>query len=197
MRGTLFATASVTLMLSRGSISEGVNRTTTATIFVVEDDPHMRRAIFKALEAGGYRVLAASTGAEALALFDTAQPDLIILDLMLPDADGLMLTTSFQNRTSAPIIICSARQGQVDRVLSAKLGAADFVEKPFDLDDLEARVETVLRRSHQPDGPPPCDDIQAWRWGRRSTERTHAPLSSDPHGTGSEPKETGHGMGRN
>jgi len=180
MRGTLFATASVTLMLSRGSISEGVNRTTTATIFVVEDDPHMRRAIFKALEAGGYRVLAASTGAEALALFDTAQPDLIILDLMLPDADGLMLTTSFQNRTSAPIIICSARQGQ-----------------PFDLDDLEARVETVLRRSHQPDGPPPCDDIQAWRWGRRSTERTHAPLSGDPHGTGSEPKETGHGMGRN
>ena len=64
---------------------------------------------------------------------------------MLPDADGLFLTTSFRALTGAPIVICSARQGQLDRVLTLKLGAADFVAKPFELDELEARVEAVLR----------------------------------------------------
>jgi DNA-binding response OmpR family regulator len=136
-----------------------VDRVSAPTIFVVEDDPDMSGMLSKALEASGYRVLIASTGGDARALFGEAKPDLIILDLMLPDADGLFLTASFRTLTSAPIIICSARQGQIDRVLGLKLGAAEFVTKPFELDELEARVEAVLRRSRQPDDAPPRDEL--------------------------------------
>src|SRR5450631_2932346 len=145
-----------------------VDRVSAATIFVVEDDPVMSATLSKALEASGYRVLIASTGGEARALFDEDQPDLIILDLMLPDDDGLSLTTSLRTLTSAPIVICSARQGQIDRVLSLKLGAADFVAKPFELDDLEARVKTLLRRLPQSDEQPPGDEIQPWRHGHHA-----------------------------
>jgi two-component system OmpR family response regulator len=128
-----------------------VDRVSAATIFVVEDDPVMSGTLSKALEASGYRVLIASTGADARALVGEAKPDLIILDLTLPDDDGLRLTTSLRTLTSAPIVICSGRQGQIDRVLGLKLGAADFVAKPFELDELEERVEAVLRRSHNAD----------------------------------------------
>jgi DNA-binding response OmpR family regulator len=145
-----------------------VDQASAATIFVVEDDPDMSGVLSKALEASGYRVLIAPTGADARALFGEVQPDLIILDLMLPDDDGLLLTTSFRTLTSAPIVICSARQGQIDRVLGLKLGAAEFVAKPFELAELEATVETVLRRSRQPDEPTPRDEIQVWRHGHRA-----------------------------
>jgi two-component system, OmpR family, response regulator MtrA len=119
---------------------------TPATIMLVEDDLATEQTISRALEAIGYRVVVASTGAEARAMLLEVQPDLIILDLMLPDTDGLILTTTFRAQTDSAILICSARQAQVDRVLGLKLGAADFVAKPFDLDELEARVEALLRR---------------------------------------------------
>jgi DNA-binding response OmpR family regulator len=118
----------------------------SATIMLVEDDLATERTMSRALAACGYRVVVAGTGAEARALLQEVQPDLIILDLMLPDTDGLVLTTSFRALTDSAILICSARQEQVDRVLGLKLGAADFVAKPFDLDELEARIEAILRR---------------------------------------------------
>jgi DNA-binding response OmpR family regulator len=117
------------------------------TILLVEDDPDTARSLTKALESSGYRVTAVDTGAEARSIIEHVRPDLILLDLMLPDTDGLVLTTALKNLTNAPIIICSARQEQVDRVLGLKLGADDFVAKPFDLDELEARIEAVLRRA--------------------------------------------------
>jgi len=117
-----------------------------ATIMLVEDDVATERTISRALETSGYRVVVAGTGAEARALLQEVHPDLIILDLMLPDTDGLVLTTSFRTLTDSAILICSARDQQVDRVLGLKLGAADFVAKPFDLDELEARIEAILRR---------------------------------------------------
>jgi DNA-binding response OmpR family regulator len=120
---------------------------TAATILVVEDDPVMSRTLSKALRASGYQVHVAATAAAARGFLGEVQPDVIILDLMLPDADGLTLTTSFRALTRAPIIICSARHGQLDRVLGLKLGAADFVAKPFELAELEARVAAVLRAS--------------------------------------------------
>jgi DNA-binding response OmpR family regulator len=118
-----------------------------ANILMVEDDADTARALSKALETSGYRVTAVDTGGEARALIEHLHPDLILLDLMLPDTDGLVLTTALKGLTDAPIIICSARQEQVDRVLGLKLGADDFVAKPFDLDELEARIEAVLRRA--------------------------------------------------
>ena len=116
------------------------------TILLVEDDPDTARLLTKALEGSGYRVTAVDTGTEARSIIEHVRPDLILLDLMLPDTDGLVLTTALKTLTKAPIIICSARQEQVDRVLGLKLGADDFVPKPFDLDELEARIEAVLRR---------------------------------------------------
>jgi DNA-binding response OmpR family regulator len=80
---------------------------------------------------------------------------------MLPDADGLVLTTTLQRLTDAPIIICSARHGLLDRVLGLRLGADDFVAKPFDFEELEARIETVLRRArHAQRVPPPPDQLR-------------------------------------
>jgi DNA-binding response OmpR family regulator len=117
------------------------------TILMVEDDPDTARSLTRALESSGYRVTAVDTGNEARSIIEHVRPDLILLDLMLPDTDGLVLTTALKQLTNAPIIICSARQQQVDRVLGLKLGADDFVAKPFDLDELEARIEAVLRRA--------------------------------------------------
>ena len=111
---------------------------------VVEDDVVVGRTLATALEFAGYRVHIAATGTAACALQPRIRPDLIILDLMLPDMDGLALTTTLKSMTDAPIIICSARHGQVDRVLGLRLGAADFVAKPFDLDDFQARIEAVM-----------------------------------------------------
>jgi len=116
-------------------------------ILLVEDDADTARTLSRSLEDSGYRTTTVDTGGEATALVEDLRPDLILLDLMLPDTDGLVLTTALKGLTSAPIIICSARTDQVDRVLSLKLGADDFIAKPFDLDELEARIEAVLRRA--------------------------------------------------
>ena len=161
--GTGSALDSAKLMLSSLSPSLA-DRTFAATIFVVEDDPIMSGMLSNALVTSGYRVFTAATGAEARTLCGEVQPDLIILDLMLPDSDGLQLTGSFQTLTSAPIVICSARHGQIDRVLGLKLGAVDFVAKPFELDDLEARIGVALLRSRRR-GDTAIDDSAAWRHG--------------------------------
>jgi DNA-binding response OmpR family regulator len=133
-----------------------------ATILVVEDDAETARSLSKALESSGYRVTIAETGSEARSVIEHVHPDLIMLDLMLPDTDGLVLTTALKTLTNAPIIICSARQEQVDRVLGLKLGADDFIAKPFELDELEARIEAVLRRTSRVREVPavPADQIR-------------------------------------
>ena len=131
-------------------------------ILLVEDDPETARSLTKALEGSGYRVTTAGTGSEARSIIEQVRPDLILLDLMLPDTDGLVLTTAFKMLTDAPIIICSARQEQVDRVLGLRLGADDFIAKPFDLEELEARIEAVLRRASRVREVPavPADQIR-------------------------------------
>ncbi len=133
-----------------------------ANILLVEDDADTARALSKALEVSGYKVTAVDTGLEAKAIIEHIHPDLILLDLMLPDTDGLVLTTAIKSLTQAPIIICSARTEQVDRVLGLKLGADDFIAKPFDLDELEARIEAVLRRAARVRETPqvPSDQIR-------------------------------------
>jgi DNA-binding response OmpR family regulator len=134
----------------------------TAMILLVEDDSEMARSLSKALESSGYRVTTVGTGSEARSIIEQVRPDLILLDLMLPDTDGLVLTTAFKTLTDAPIIICSARQEQLDRVLGLKLGADDFIAKPFELDELEARIEAVLRRASRVREVPvlPTDQIR-------------------------------------
>jgi CheY-like chemotaxis protein len=126
--------------------SAGLKRPSRATIMVVEDDAVVGRILAKALEFAGYRVRIAATGREACALQPRIRLDLIILDLMLPDMDGFALTTTLKAMGDTPIIFCSARHGQIDRALGMRLGAADFVAKPFDLDDFQRRIDAVIPR---------------------------------------------------
>src|SRR3954447_24473730 len=106
------------------------------TVLLVEDDPAIEQIMRRALGAHGCGLISATTAAEARAALDAVTPDLIILDLVLPDADGLVLTATLTAPNAPPILVCSARDRLVDRVLALKLGAADFIGKPFDLDEL-------------------------------------------------------------
>ena len=122
-------------------------RPARASILVVEDDPAMARMLVDALELADYRVWHAADGQEARAHLERARPDLILLDLLLPDIDGLVLCSLLKSLAEVPIVICSASSRRSDPILSLKLGADDFVRKPFELDDLLARIEAVLRRA--------------------------------------------------
>src|SRR5919202_3609309 len=102
-----------------------------------------------ALQSKGYHVWHAASAAEAEALLAEIRADLIICDLMLPDANGLILCADLHRKAQAPIIICSGTKRKDDRILGFKLGADDFIAKPFELDDLLARVEASLRRAER------------------------------------------------
>jgi DNA-binding response OmpR family regulator len=135
-------------------------RPSRASILVIDDDPAVTRTLMDALELGDYRVWHAINGVEARGQMQRAglNPDLILLDLMLPDIDGLVLCSLLKSVSDVPIIICTGSSRRADPVLALKLGADDFVRKPFDVDDLLARVEAVLRRAPpRPDHglPPP------------------------------------------
>jgi DNA-binding response OmpR family regulator len=122
-------------------------RATRASILVVEDDPAVARTLIDALEVCDYRVWHAADGHEARTRIEHSRPDMVLLDLMLPDIDGLVLCSLLKSIADVPIIICSASARRSDPVLSLKLGADDFVRKPFEIDDLQARIEAVLRRA--------------------------------------------------
>lgn len=127
-----------------------------ATILLVEDDTTVAFMLTDVLESTGYGVLLADTGAAARTQVERHHPDLIILDLVLPDEDGLVLCSVLKTIASVPILICSGTKRRRDAFLSLKLGADDFIAKPFDMYDLLARVEVLLRRAAQhpsPDSP--------------------------------------------
>jgi len=120
-----------------------------AGILLIEDDLAVARLLNEALQPRGHRIWHAPNAAEALLLLDEVDPDVILLDLMLPDQSGLALCGDLRARTDAPIIVCSATRRRDDAVLAFKLGAFDFVAKPFSLPELEARIETARRRGAQ------------------------------------------------
>jgi DNA-binding response OmpR family regulator len=119
------------------------------SILLIEDDAPIAFMMTEVLESAGYQVHEAQTGAAARALVEQLKPDLIILDLVLPDEDGLVLCSVLKNMASVPVLICSGTQRRRDAFLSLKLGADDFIAKPFDVYDLLARVEVLLRRTAQ------------------------------------------------
>lgn len=120
------------------------------TILLVEDDASVAAALTEVLELNGYTVWHVADGANARqAIVDKGQPDLIILDLILPDVDGLVLCSDLKAIAPVPIVICSATTRKRDTVLGLKLGADDFIPKPFDVYEFEARIEAVMRRSAQ------------------------------------------------
>ncbi len=116
-------------------------------ILIVEDDPQIRRFLRATLAAEGYRFQEAVTAEEALNLAASHQPDLILLDLGLPDRDGLEVISGVREWSQAPILILSARGQETDKIAALDLGADDYVAKPFAVGELLARIRAALRRS--------------------------------------------------
>src|SRR4051794_6402115 len=112
-----------------------------STVVVIEDDPAVAQTLADALDSSGYRVWQTASGCEATALLARTTPDLIVLDLMLPDVDGLVLCSRLKQMAPTPILVCSATAQKRDAILSLKLGADDFITKPFDIYELEARLQ--------------------------------------------------------
>jgi two-component system, OmpR family, KDP operon response regulator KdpE len=120
------------------------------SILVVDDDPGILTAIHQALTTHQYDVLTAADGREALDFFEQIQPDLILLDLMMPHMDGLEVCRRIRASATTPIIILSVKGSEADIVMALDIGADDYLVKPFRLAELLARVRAVLRRGSQP-----------------------------------------------
>jgi two-component system response regulator RegX3 len=122
------------------------------SVLLVEDEDSFIDALSVGLKREGFRVTVARDGAEALQVFDTAQPDLVLLDVMLPKVSGIDVCREIRTRSKVPIIMVTAKGAEIDTVVGLEVGADDYVTKPYRLRELVARMRAVLRRT-PPDGP--------------------------------------------
>jgi len=116
------------------------------TILVVEDEPSIAEVVGLYLKRAGYQVRTAADGKIAMTTLENEIPDLVILDLMLPEIDGLSLTRWLRDRSDVPIIMLTARREEIDRIAGLEMGADDYVVKPFSPQELVSRVRAVMRR---------------------------------------------------
>jgi two-component system KDP operon response regulator KdpE len=124
-------------------------------VLVVDDEPQLRRALQISLRARGFEVLLAADGTEALHTFREAQPEIVILDIGLPDLDGLEVLAAIRRQSTVPVIMLSARADSADKVDALDAGADDYVTKPFGMDELLARLRAAIRRADTaPDAGP-------------------------------------------
>jgi DNA-binding response OmpR family regulator len=119
---------------------------TKGTILVVDDEPAVRRVLLMRLQLAGYNVVSAEDGEEALEKFHNEEPDLVVLDVMLPKMDGFAVCRRLRAESCVPIIFLSALESISERVAGLDLGADDYLPKPFSPKELEARISTILRR---------------------------------------------------
>ena len=124
-------------------------------VLVVEDDPAIRRFLRNTLQVNGYRVREVITGADALTALKAELPDLVVLDLGLPDMDGMNLIGRVRAFSPVPIVILSSRGDESGKVMALDLGADDYITKPFGIEEFMARIRTALRHRLATDGSPP------------------------------------------
>jgi DNA-binding response OmpR family regulator len=122
------------------------------TVLVVEDEQKLRELVRSYLERAGFAVLSTGSGAEAISLANSAHPDLVILDLGLPDVPGESVAREIRVEGSTPILMLTARSSEEDRIGGLELGADDYVTKPFSPRELVLRVQAILRRGGRPSG---------------------------------------------
>ena len=118
-------------------------------ILVVEDEPSLAEVVSLYLKRAGYQVQVAPNGKQAMAILEKQIPDFVILDLMLPELDGLSLTRWLRDRSNVPIIMVTARREEIDRIAGLEMGADDYVVKPFSPQELVSRVRAVIRRTNR------------------------------------------------
>ncbi len=141
-----------------------------ANILVADDDPHIREVVRFALENDNYTVTEAENGNQALQVFEKGSIDLIVLDIIMPEKDGLEVCRTLRATSSVPILFLSSRDEELDRILGLEMGADDYVTKPFSPRELVARVKAMLRRIQ---APPPSE-------GDHSATLHHGKLTLDP-----------------
>ncbi len=135
------------------SAAPGTRTTAEATLLVVEDEPNIRELLATSLRFAGFEVHTASDGATALHLATSIRPDLLVLDVMLPDMDGFAVTRKLRDQgRHIPVVFLTARDGTEDKVTGLTVGGDDYVTKPFSLEEVVARIRAVLRRTGVP-GP--------------------------------------------
>jgi two-component system KDP operon response regulator KdpE len=145
-----------------------------STVLLVEDEAALRHALRRNLEVRGYTVAEAPDGATALALFATEHPDVVVLDLGLPDLDGTHVVRVIRGQgDETPIVVLSARTDSVDKVEALDLGADDYVTKPFDVEELLARLRAVSRRGGETPEP------QRFRFGDVEVDLTATTVQRD------------------
>lgn len=143
-----------------------------ARVLVVDDDAHLREVVRYALERAGHRVDEAGDGAAGWRSYQQQEPDLVVLDVVMPEIDGLELCRRIRAEGATPVIFLSTRGEELDRVLGLELGGDDYMVKPFSTRELVSRVKAVLRRarSEPEEAPTPrvtsgdvCIDLESWR----------------------------------
>ncbi|MGA2950811.1 MAG: response regulator transcription factor [Caulobacteraceae bacterium] len=152
------------------------------TVLIVEDDPEIRRLVADLLAREGFAVELAPDADAMDAVLARAQPDLVILDLMLPREDGLSICRRLRARDGVPILILSAKSEEVDRVIGLEMGADDYLVKPFGPRELVARVRALLRRGHADARPKPerrfaFDDFVIDLDARRLSTKADTPIA--------------------
>ncbi|MEO8289433.1 MAG: response regulator transcription factor [Gaiellaceae bacterium] len=121
-----------------------------ATILLVDDEESVQKLLAYPLEQEGFRVIQARDGEEALERFDQSEIDLVILDIMLPKLDGFEVCRRLRARSAVPILMLTARDDEVDKVVGLELGADDYITKPFSIREFRSRVRAALRRAQLP-----------------------------------------------
>jgi DNA-binding response OmpR family regulator len=131
----------------------------SSTILLVDDEDSIQKLLAYPLEREGFRVLQARDGEEALARFASERVDLVVLDVMLPKLDGLEVCKRLRAESAVPIIMLTARDDELDKVLGLELGADDYITKPFSIREFRSRVRALLRRASVPRQPPAAGDV--------------------------------------
>src|SRR5438876_11865927 len=129
------------------------------TILLVDDEDAVQKLLTYPLEREGFRVVSARDGEEALARFGEENPDLVVLDIMLPHLDGLEVCKRLRARSTVPIIMLTARDDELDKVVGLELGADDYITKPFSIHEFRSRVRALLRRAKLPPYQPAGEEL--------------------------------------
>ncbi len=132
----------------------------TAKVLIVEDNEDMQQTMKEGLERDGYQVSIAGDGRQLMASLQDSTPDIILLDIGLPDTSGLSLMEKIRHYTNAPVIVVSGRNDSIDKIVGLEMGADDYIGKPFQMRELSARINAQLRRNMPERNQPPITDTK-------------------------------------